>query len=132
MEKGCDKNPCGKCGGFRTTHDVMHGHAKLRSLFRRAIAIQVMPVTPLPKPVRWFPAKRYGWGWGSPICWEGRAVTLIYLIIMFSGARFAETSPHLMILMIGAAVMCLLFFCVWKGEKPRWHWGDKKRVIPMD
>jgi hypothetical protein len=19
----------------------------------------------------WFPAKRYGWGWGLPCCWQG-------------------------------------------------------------
>jgi hypothetical protein len=41
----------------------------------------------------WFPAKRYGWGWGPPTCWQAL----------------------LTLLLIG--------ICYLKGEKPRWRWG---------
>jgi len=26
----------------------------------------------------WFPAKRYGWGWGIPVTWQGWAVMAIF------------------------------------------------------
>jgi len=110
---------------LRTTHDVFPSYAKLRSSLRRIVASQFTLGTTPPKTKSkyWFPAKRYGWGWGAPVCWEGKAVTAIYLITLFSGAAFVETSPHLMILLIGVAVVGLLGVCLWKGEKPRWRWG---------
>jgi len=102
-------------------------YSKLRSSLRRLIVSQFTldSVFPKQKSKYWFPAKRYGWGWGSPVCWEGKAVTLVYLITMFSGARYADTSPHLVILIIGTAVVGLLGVCLLKGEKPRWRWGGK-------
>jgi hypothetical protein len=45
------------------------------------------------------------------------------MITIFSGAAFVERSPHLMILLIGVAVVGLLGVCLWKREKPRWRWG---------
>jgi hypothetical protein len=32
-----------------------------------------------PEPRYWFPAKRYGWGWGSPATWQGWVVLLAWL-----------------------------------------------------
>jgi hypothetical protein len=38
----------------------------------------------------WFPAKRYGWGWGVPLCWQGWAVLAAYLaVIVAAGADLA-------------------------------------------
>lgn len=114
-------------------HDVMHGYAQLRSYLRKAVAshFTLAPASPKLKSRYWFPAKRYGWGWGFPICWEGRAVTLIYLSMILSGTRFAETSLHLMVLIIGIAVVGFLGVCLWKGERPHWRWG-REPVVPMD
>ena len=30
----------------------------------------------------WFPAKRYGWGWGLPSAWQGWVVLLVYLAVI--------------------------------------------------
>ena len=101
----------------------MREHAKFCSLF------WVMPrqFTPgkafLKHKKHWFPAKRHGWGWGFPICWEGKAVTLIYLISMTQSAKFIESAPHVTLAMMGGATMWLVGICWWKGEKPQWRWG---------
>ena len=43
----------------------------------------------------WFPAKRYGWGWGPPVCWQGWAVLLGYFALMLAvDAIVHEENPH--------------------------------------
>jgi hypothetical protein len=37
----------------------------------------------------WFRTKRYGWGWGLPITWQGRAVYFHY----FALVAFSLTLP---------------------------------------
>ena len=34
----------------------------------------------------WFPAKKYGYGWGLPITWQGWVVTLSYLLLIVGGS----------------------------------------------
>ncbi|MGF6899052.1 hypothetical protein P3T22_000294 [Paraburkholderia sp. GAS348] len=36
----------------------------------------------------WFPAKRYGWGWGFPSRWQGWAVLFMYVALIGFGMRF--------------------------------------------
>ena len=43
------------------------------------------PPTKTPRQI-WFPAKRYGWGWGPPVCWQGWLVTAAYVAAMAGGA----------------------------------------------
>jgi hypothetical protein len=72
----------------------------------------------------WFPAKRYGWGWGPPVTWQGWAVLLVWLAAFFSGVRyFAYRHGLLHIAFAGAMVLVLLVICYLKGEPPRWRWG---------
>ena len=33
----------------------------------------------------WFPAKRYGWGWGLPSRWQGWVVLAIYAVLLLAG-----------------------------------------------
>ena len=33
----------------------------------------------------WFPAKRYGWGWGFPMTWQGWVAFAGFLILLFAG-----------------------------------------------
>ena len=33
----------------------------------------------------WFPAKRYGWGWGPPVTWQGWAVIAVWIALFFAG-----------------------------------------------
>ena len=40
----------------------------------------------------WFPAKRYGWGWGLPSSWQGREVFVTYFVV-FIGVNEGGASP---------------------------------------
>jgi hypothetical protein len=86
----------------------------------------------------WFKAKRYGYGWGLPLRWEGWAVLIGWLVIMIAGSILI---PLLMInylkLPIGAGIFSISVFalvmagvligvCYAKGEPAKWRWGDEK------
>ena len=74
----------------------------------------------------WFRAKRYGWGWGLPLTWQGWLVLGTYITLTVFGALlFAHT--HNMALLAGFVVLTLLLvvICWLTGERPRWRWGGK-------
>jgi drug/metabolite transporter (DMT)-like permease len=81
---------------------------------------------PSDDPRYWFPAKRYGWGWGLPATWEGWAVLLGFFGLLAAGLLVMR--PHQSSLAFLAYVMALTIvltaICWWKGEPPRWRWGD--------
>jgi hypothetical protein len=77
----------------------------------------------------WFPAKRYGWGWGLPVTWQGWIVLLVWFAALMAGVtlRFA---PHLhpigFVLFLLLMTTVLMAICYAKGEPPRWRWGDRE------
>ena len=84
-----------------------------------------MPSAGLPK--YWFPAKRYGWGWGFPSAWQGWVVLLAYLVLLIGGIPLIQ-APTTSALYIGYAVLltvALFAICWITGEPPRWRWGDR-------
>ncbi|WP_175688508.1 hypothetical protein [Burkholderia anthina] len=76
----------------------------------------------------WFPAKRYGWGWGLPVAWQGWVVLLLFVIGIIASAWLV--SPRRSPVAYGACIVVLValftFVCWIKGEKPRWRWGEDK------
>jgi len=76
-------------------------------------------------PRYWFPAKRYGWGWGVPTTWQGWVVLLGYAGLMAASVeRFLPHREHLAFLLCTALWSGLLVaICWWKGEPPRWRTG---------
>lgn len=75
----------------------------------------------------WFPAKRYGWGWGLPITWQGWVVFLIWLACLVAGLFFIRPNTHSPLAFAAFVLMMtalLIGVCLWKGEKPRWRWGE--------
>ena len=40
---------------------------------------------PSAKPDYWFAVKRYGWGWGMPVRWQGWLVLVAYLGLVYVG-----------------------------------------------
>lgn len=82
-----------------------------------------------PKVKYWFPAKRFGWGWGLPVMWQGWLVFIAFLALLPAGRFFL---PHRRLLITYPAyviALCALLtgICWMKGEPPRWRWGDKER-----
>ena len=72
----------------------------------------------------WFPAKRYGWGWGFPIAWQGWVVYLAYVALVIAGSIwYTRTLSPLFFVYLIAISAALIAICWWKGEPPRWRWG---------
>jgi len=74
----------------------------------------------------WFPAKRYGWGWGLPCTWQGWLVLAVFVMLIAAGAWLFPPRA-----MPGAFAACVLLLvalfagvCWLTGEPPRWRWGD--------
>jgi hypothetical protein len=74
----------------------------------------------------WFPAKRYGWGWGPPKTWQGWAVVIVWF------AAIAAATPLLMpghrlafFCFVLIMIVFLLLICYAKGEPPAWRWGGR-------
>jgi len=81
----------------------------------------------LPKDKAWFPAKQYGYGWGLPSRWQGCVALAIYIMatlastVLLLGAPPNWVAFAICTLVLTAAMIALV---VWKGERPRWRWGD--------
>lgn len=76
----------------------------------------------------WFPAKRYGWGWGVPATWQGWVVFIAYLVLLAGGSLILKGNPASTALYVGYVLVIsalLTAICWWKGEPPRWRWGDE-------
>ncbi len=77
-------------------------------------------------PKYWFPAKRYGWGWGLPVTWQGWLVLAAYCALLIVGTMLLR--PHVRPLAFAGYVVALTAVLVtvcWRtGEPPRWRWGE--------
>ena len=75
----------------------------------------------------WFPAKRYGWGWGLPNVWQGWVVIAIFVCLLLGGAVVLLPSQEPDAFVAYSALLCVLLVAVcWvKGERPGWRWGGK-------
>lgn len=75
----------------------------------------------------WFPAKKYGWGWGFPITWQGWTVTVSYFVVIVAGALLLDPSRNMILylLLVALATGGILIICWAKGEPPSWRWGSK-------
>ncbi len=77
--------------------------------------------------VYWFPAKRYGCGWGLPTAWQGWVVLAIFGILVLVGAVFLLPHRGQAAFVAYPALLCVLLVvvCWLKGEPPGWRWGGK-------
>jgi len=77
----------------------------------------------------WFAAKRYGWGWGLPVTWQGWAVIAAYVAALAAGVVYLREHPDARMLpaWIAAITLALVAIIATKGERPlRWRWGDDR------
>jgi hypothetical protein len=70
----------------------------------------------------WFRAKRYGWGWGPPVTWQGWVVTIVWFATVIGGAirllPLHSLAFAIFILLMGGI---LILICYVTGEPPRWR-----------
>ncbi|MFP3891888.1 hypothetical protein [uncultured Ralstonia sp.] len=81
---------------------------------------------PSEPPAYWFRAKRYGWGWGLPVRWQGWLVFVGYFILLIAGVIILRPAhaPILFVAYTMALSLLLVLVCWWKGEPPRWRWRE--------
>jgi hypothetical protein len=74
----------------------------------------------------WFRVKRYGWGWGLPLTWQGWAVLAAFIALILADGWVFPPSKALAAYIAGIVGLSVLLVAVcWlKGEPPRWRWGD--------
>jgi hypothetical protein len=75
----------------------------------------------------WFPAKRFGWGWGIPSVWQGWVVLLVFFGLLTGGALVLLPAHGAAIFVAYSSVLSaiLVAVCWIKGEPPRWRWGSQ-------
>jgi hypothetical protein len=80
-----------------------------------------------PEKQYWFPAKKYGYGWGPPRCWQGWLALIAYVGSVTGGIFFLHPKerPGLFLGYIMALTAIFILICYLKGEKPGWRWGGK-------
>lgn len=73
----------------------------------------------------WFPAKRYGYGWGMPRRWQGWAVMAAYIAVVAMADVFFPARTHAVgfSAIVAGATLALIGICRIKGEPPGWRWG---------
>ena len=79
------------------------------------------------RPPYWFPAKRYGWGWGLPSVWQGWVVMTLFAILVLVGAVMLLPTYGSLVFVAYAVCLCLglVVVCWVKGEPPSWRSGRR-------
>ena len=72
----------------------------------------------------WFAPKRYGWGSGRPITWQGWAVTLVYATILIVGTqRLWRNFWAVGSILLTATVIFFTILTKTTRGGWRWRWG---------
>ena len=69
----------------------------------------------------WFAAKRFGYGAGLPISWQGWLVTVIYLSVAIGGAIVFANQPLALIGILGPATAVFIFITS-RTTRGGWRW----------
>ena len=77
------------------------------------------------KKENWFPAKRYGWGWGPPRCWQGWVVMIVWIAAVALGGVVAANHTKVFLGYTIVITAMFLIVVVIKGDPPRWRWGGE-------
>ncbi|HEV2701447.1 MAG TPA: hypothetical protein VGV09_07440 [Steroidobacteraceae bacterium] len=73
----------------------------------------------------WFSAKRYGWGWGPPLTWQGWLIFIGWIAaVFFAATRLLPFHTVAFAIFTAVMVVLLMLICYLKGEPTRWRWGD--------
>lgn len=76
----------------------------------------------------WFPAKKYGWGWGMPQTWQGWVVFVVFISAYSINYKMFNPKDNLsaFIAVSAALIAAFISICLIKGEKTKWRWGNDK------
>ncbi len=73
----------------------------------------------------WFAPKRYGYGAGVPISWQGWAVTLAFIAIVGLIAFLLGNQPLVLVALLFPLTLVLIVITAKTTRGGwRWRWGD--------
>jgi hypothetical protein len=74
----------------------------------------------------WFAAKRYGYGAGLPIAWQGWAVLTLFMIVVAGAGLLLNDKPLLAATIVFPSIAGLLVVTAKTTRGGwRWRWGEK-------
>jgi hypothetical protein len=74
----------------------------------------------------WFAPKRYGYGAGLPIAWQGWAVSLAYVGVIGLAAWLLPPRPANVLAVVVPATVALIVVTMRTTRGGwRWRWGEK-------
>lgn len=73
----------------------------------------------------WFAAKRYGYGAGLPIAWQGWAILIAFLLLIAVALwLFGADDPRGLAIVVPATVVLILVAARTTRGGWRWRWGE--------
>ena len=74
----------------------------------------------------WFAPRRYGFGAGLPIAWQGWLLLAVYTAVILAAVLLLQFSPVAMFAVVvpATALMMLITARTTRGGW-RWRWGEK-------
>jgi hypothetical protein len=82
----------------------------------------------------WFRQKRYGYGWGLPLTWQGWLLLVAYfvfiiLIVVINADKNYSPSDVLLRITLPVIIATLILLIITRitSGKPKWRWGDEKK-----
>ena len=73
----------------------------------------------------WFAAKRFGYGAGMPISWQGWVITLLFVAVAIgAGIRLADRPLALAAILVPAVILLWVITARTTRGGWRWRWGS--------
>lgn len=75
----------------------------------------------------WFAPKRFGWGAGRPIAWQGWLMLLVHVAVMLGGALFLRNEAAKLVWILTFAVLPMPLYAAKTRGGWRWRtpWNGK-------
>ena len=74
----------------------------------------------------WFAPKRYGYGAGLPIAWQGWVILLVSLVVaIFVGTFYADQPIKAVAIMIPVVAILVVVSAKTTRGGWRWRWGEE-------
>jgi hypothetical protein len=75
----------------------------------------------------WFAPKRYGYGSGVPISWQGWVVTIAYIAVAVLFVRLFAHRPATLVASLAGPTIILTVICAKTTRGGwRWRWGEEE------
>ncbi len=73
----------------------------------------------------WFAPKRYGYGSGVPISWQGWAITLAFIAVMIGLSLLLRDQPLRLAASLAPLIAIFIVICAKTTRGGwRWRWGN--------